>query len=94
MRVERERVIREQRTIEVVYYITSLPRSKTNAQRLLTMIRRHWGVIENGLHYIRDVALGGPRGHPPLHDHQRPRSSESGSSQKHRPQLAPTTWLR
>lgn len=58
IRVERERVIREQRTSEVVYYITSLPRSKANAKRLLTMIRRHWGAIENGLHYVRDQAFG------------------------------------
>lgn len=70
IRVERERVIREKRTNEVVYYITSLSRSKANAQQLLSMIRRHWGAMENGLHYVRDETFGEDRctittGHAP-----------------------------
>jgi len=39
------------------YYITSLPRTRADAARLLAIIRGHWGVIENGLHWVRDVVL-------------------------------------
>jgi predicted transposase YbfD/YdcC len=60
-RVQRERVIREVRTREVAYYITSLPRQRANAKRLLELSRRHWGAIENGLHYVRDMAFGEDR---------------------------------
>lgn len=57
-RIERERVIREVRTREVAYYVTSLPRWRAGAKRLLELSRRHWGAIENGLHYVRDMAFG------------------------------------
>jgi predicted transposase YbfD/YdcC len=60
-RIERERVIREVRTREVAYYITSLPRRRPSAKRLLELSRRHWGAIENGLHYVRDMAFGEDR---------------------------------
>jgi predicted transposase YbfD/YdcC len=43
--------------IETVYGITSLPRKKANAERLLKLNRKHWS-IENRLHYRRDVTLG------------------------------------
>jgi predicted transposase YbfD/YdcC len=42
---------------ETVYGITSLPRKKANAQRLLQLNRKHWS-IENRLHYRKDVTLG------------------------------------
>jgi len=43
--------------IEIVYGITSLPRKKADAKRLLELNRKHWS-IENRLHYRRDVTLG------------------------------------
>lgn len=56
-RLTRERTVKGQTTVEVVYGITSLPRNRAQASRLLALIRRHWG-IENKLHYVRDVTLG------------------------------------
>jgi len=41
---------------EVEYGITSLPRRKANAARLLAMRRQYWR-IETGLHYRRDVTF-------------------------------------
>jgi predicted transposase YbfD/YdcC len=43
--------------IETVYGITSLPRKKATASRILQLNRRHWS-IENRLHYRKDVTLG------------------------------------
>jgi predicted transposase YbfD/YdcC len=43
-------------THEVVYGITSLTAQEAGPQRLLELIRSHWG-IENGLHYRRDETL-------------------------------------
>jgi hypothetical protein len=37
--------------------VTSLPRERADARRLLGLARRHWG-IENRLHHVRDVTLG------------------------------------
>lgn len=45
-------VVRETR-----YFITSLSRTQADAARLLAIIRGHWGVIENGLHWVRDVVF-------------------------------------
>lgn len=42
---------------EVEYAITSLPRSRADAAKLLSGWRGHWG-IENRLHYVRDVTFG------------------------------------
>ena len=53
----RERTEKGEKTVEVVYGMTSLSRERADAQRLLGLTRRHWG-IENGLHYVRDVTLG------------------------------------
>lgn len=60
-----------------VYGVTSLPPAVADANRLLVLIRGHWG-IENGLFHRRDVTLGEDhslvrRGHAPqilasLHD--------------------------
>lgn len=56
-RIERERRVGNGISRETVYGITSLPRSRADASRLLTLSRTHWQ-IENGLHYVRDVTLG------------------------------------
>lgn len=42
---------------EVRYFITSAPRSRAGADRLLVWARGHWSV-ENRSHYVRDVSLG------------------------------------
>jgi hypothetical protein len=61
-RLERHRIPVRQRvptgpaSVEVSYFITSLPPERANAARLLTLIRGHWG-IENRLHYVRDVTF-------------------------------------
>jgi predicted transposase YbfD/YdcC len=57
VRVERERRVRGETTVEVAYYITSLGRDRADAARLGELIRKHWG-IENRLHRVRDVTLG------------------------------------
>ena len=67
---QRERTLRGETTTEVVYFITSLSRDKANADKLLQLIRNHWGAIENGLHWVRDEAMGEDRstifrGHAP-----------------------------
>jgi hypothetical protein len=43
--------------IEIIYGITSLPRKKADANRILELNRKHW-LIENRLHHRRDVTLG------------------------------------
>lgn len=70
MQVVRERTIGDETTTEVAYFVTSLSRDRADAARLLSLIRRHWGVIENGLHYVRDETFGEDRstivrGHAP-----------------------------
>lgn len=42
---------------ETVAFITSLPRSRGSASRLLELNRSHW-LVENLLHRARDVAMG------------------------------------
>jgi len=42
--------------IEIVYGITSVPRKKADAKRLLELNRKHW-YSENRLHYRRDMTL-------------------------------------
>jgi predicted transposase YbfD/YdcC len=68
--VVRERTIRGAKATEVAYFVTSLSRERADAARLLHLIRRHWGAIENGLHWVRDEVLGEDRstirrGHAP-----------------------------
>jgi hypothetical protein len=41
---------------QVLVGITSLPRGRAGATRLLALTRGHWG-IENGLHGVRDGTL-------------------------------------
>lgn len=69
-RVVRERTIRGEKTTETAYYVTSLPRRRAAAGRLLELIRDHWGAIENGVHWVRDATLDEDRcrictGHAP-----------------------------
>lgn len=56
-----ERTVEESRSgqprQEIVYGITSLSAQEATAEKLLEMVRGHWG-IENGLHYRRDVTMG------------------------------------
>ena len=57
VRVERERRVGGESTVEVAYFITSLDRGRADAARLGALIRAHWG-IENRLHHVRDVTFG------------------------------------
>jgi len=41
---------------ETVYLITSLSKDAADGERLLTLIRGHWG-IENKSHYVRDFTF-------------------------------------
>jgi hypothetical protein len=54
--LRRERTIKGQTTVEVVYGITSLRPEEADAARLLELVRDHWQ-IENCLHHVRDVTL-------------------------------------
>jgi predicted transposase YbfD/YdcC len=57
VRVERERRIKGETTVEVAYYITSLGRDRADATRLGRLIRAH-REVENRLHHARDVTFG------------------------------------
>lgn len=59
-RIERRISKKGQTTVEVVYGLSSLPRKLADAARLLQLNRAHW-LIENHLHYRRDVTLGEDR---------------------------------
>lgn len=56
-----ERQVRAKRTgrtrTEIVYGLTSLPAERAGPARLLHLVRQHW-MIENGVHYVRDVTFG------------------------------------
>jgi predicted transposase YbfD/YdcC len=51
--IESTREIKEQRTTELRYYLSSL---RPNAARAANAVREHWGV-ENSLHWVLDVAF-------------------------------------
>jgi predicted transposase YbfD/YdcC len=53
IRLESERVLNQQTTTDVRYYLSSLC---GNATKVLRSIRLHWG-IENSVHYVLDVAF-------------------------------------
>lgn len=53
VKVQAERRIGQEKTVEQRYYISSLAES---AQRLLDTTRTHWH-IENGLHWVLDIAF-------------------------------------
>jgi predicted transposase YbfD/YdcC len=55
--IKRTVIEKGEERVEVVYGMTSLPRKKADAKRLLELNRKHWS-IENRLHYRRDVTLG------------------------------------
>ena len=57
-RLERHfvRISDDKVTDEVSYGVTSLTREEADAERLLALVRGHWG-IENGLHFRRDNTL-------------------------------------
>ena len=54
-----EKTVKEkgEETTEISYGLTSVPRKKANAARVLDLQRKHW-YIENRLHYRRDVTDG------------------------------------
>jgi hypothetical protein len=54
--LRRERVVKGERSEEIVYGVTSLSEEKADAGQLLKLMRDHWQ-IENGLHWVRDVTL-------------------------------------
>jgi len=56
-RLVRERILckKNQRTTETIYGITSLTPQEASPSRLLALNRGHWS-IENGSHYVRDMA--------------------------------------
>ena len=43
---------------ETVYLITSLAPAEATPKWLLETVRQYWGAVENGVHYVRDMALG------------------------------------
>ena len=55
--IKRTVIEKGEERVEIVYGMTSLPRKKADAKRLLELNRKHW-LIENRLHYRRDVTLG------------------------------------
>ncbi|MBY0522767.1 MAG: ISAs1 family transposase [Gemmataceae bacterium] len=57
LEITRERTVKRETTVEVVYGMTSLTPEEADAECLAGLVRGHWG-IENGLHYVRDVTLG------------------------------------
>lgn len=54
--VERERRIGDKVSVEPHYFLSSLSRKTASAARLGRIVRQHWQ-IENGLHWILDVAF-------------------------------------
>lgn len=54
IKMERIRLIKEQETTEIAYYLSSLP---PDADRILRAVRGHWG-IENSLHWVLDMSFG------------------------------------
>lgn len=56
-RLVRERTVHGKTTSETVFGITSVPRERADAGRLLELTRQHW-TIENGVFHVRDVTMG------------------------------------
>ncbi len=55
--VHRVRYLADKVAEETVYGISSLAPQEADAERLLALVRGHWG-IENRLHWVRDMTLG------------------------------------
>lgn len=53
IKIKSTRIIKEERSVEDRYYISSL---NCGAQQALNVVRQHWGV-ENQLHYVLDVSF-------------------------------------
>ena len=49
------------REVETAYFVTNLRGKAVRPQRLLDLVRGYWGAVENGIHYVRDTALGEDR---------------------------------
>jgi predicted transposase YbfD/YdcC len=60
MRIERTREIKGKASIEIAYFVTSLPKAEATPTRLLGLARAHWA-IENQLHWRRDVSMNEDR---------------------------------
>lgn len=60
LRIERTREIKGQISVEIAYFVTSLPIAEAGPERLLALARAHWG-IENKLHWRRDVSMNEDR---------------------------------
>ena len=60
LRIERTREIKGQISVEIAYFVTSLPVAEAGPERLLALARAHWG-IENKLHWRRDVSMNEDR---------------------------------
>ena len=57
LEITRERTVKGETTVEVVYGMTSLQPEEADVERLSGLVREHWG-IENGSQYVRNVMLG------------------------------------
>ena len=55
-RIWRERCIGDKVSTEIASFVTSLPVVMAGPDRLLALVRAHWG-IENRLHHVRDVSM-------------------------------------
>ena len=60
MRIQRTREIKGKASVEIAYFVTSLPKAKAAPARLLALARAHWA-IENKLHWRRDVTMNEDR---------------------------------
>jgi hypothetical protein len=60
MRIERLREIKGKASVEIAYFVTSLPKAEAAPARLLALARTHWA-IENKLHWRRDVSMNEDR---------------------------------
>jgi hypothetical protein len=47
----------QRRSTEVANCVTSLAPGKADAKTLGEILRGHWGAIENGVHWVRDVTF-------------------------------------
>ena len=56
-RLVRQRTANGKTVTETVFGITSLPRQKADAARLLKLVREHW-TVENNVFWVRDLTMG------------------------------------
>jgi predicted transposase YbfD/YdcC len=48
----------QRHTKEIAHCLTSFTPDKASAEDLATLLRQHWGAIENKLHWVRDTTFG------------------------------------